>query len=87
MGCHTQLHAQNRGAEAKREARQHAEQKADRHMVTTIHTVRQQTIHKTREAVDKTYDGHNNTEAGVRDTVLGRQTGDGEREVLTHEVE
>ena len=44
VGCNAKLNAQNRGAEAECEARQYAEQQADRHMVTTIHTVCQQSV-------------------------------------------
>ena len=79
--------SQNRRREAECEAGQCAEQQAERHVIACIHAVGYQTVDETRQTVDESHHGQNDTEARVGDAVLGRKTGHGEREVLSDEVE
>ncbi len=87
MGRDAEPDSENLRAEAERHACQHAQQQSDGHVPAAVHAVGDESVHEARQTVNETYDGHYETEARVRDAVLGRKARDGEREVLAHEIE
>lgn len=56
-------------------------------MVAPIHSVGNDTVKEAREAIDKTYNGEDDTEACVRYCILRRKTRHCKREVLSDKVE
>ena len=56
-------------------------------MVSCVHTVCQDAVEVAREAIDKSHDGHHDTERGVGDAILSCQAGHCEGEVLANKVE
>ena len=60
------------------------EQQSYRHVVARVGEI---AVEKSRRTIDHRHQGHDDTEAGLGDAIFGGKSGDGKREVLSHEVE
>ena len=71
---------------AENEVDDRTHRQARHHVPAAVGAVRQYAVDEFRHAVDQPDEGHDDAEGRFRDAVLGRKTGNGEREVLANEI-
>ena len=74
------------GTKSKRHISHSTQQQTYCHMIPGIHPVGNKTVQESRQAIYQAYHCHYHAKAGLRNTILCRQTGNGKREILSHEI-
>ena len=74
------------GTKSKRHISHSTQQQTYCHMIPGIHPVGNKTVQESRQAIYQAYHCHYHAKAGLRNAILCRQTGNGKRKILSHEI-